>query len=310
MARFNATLNGIQHFESRAGDLFQPVAQDRFDLILSNPPFVITPERRLMFRDSGVRGDEFCQRLIREASGHLSDDGYLQVLANCAHRTGCQWEQDLRRWFTGLGCNVVVFVTRRQKIEEYAMEWITTTETQNPVEVSKLFTHWMDYYEKEQIEEVSYLQISMQRRPGGNNWTFIDDQPVKIAGECGKVIERRFQLLGFLNNLPSDEALLDERFVVESRARLVQEHVMQADGPKVTANHLEMRGGLQYVVNLDVHVTRLLAYCDGQAPLRKLLNAMASDLNADVDRVISIALPAVQHLVERGILLTLPRGSL
>ena len=42
IAAWNARLNGAQ-WELRRGDLFKPVAGQRFDLIVSNPPFVITP---------------------------------------------------------------------------------------------------------------------------------------------------------------------------------------------------------------------------------------------------------------------------
>lgn len=37
--RFNAAQNKIHNVEPRTGDLFEPVAQDRFDLIFSQPPY-------------------------------------------------------------------------------------------------------------------------------------------------------------------------------------------------------------------------------------------------------------------------------
>ena len=40
LAAFNAALNGIQ-LDLRRGSLFEPVADERFDLVVSNPPFVI-----------------------------------------------------------------------------------------------------------------------------------------------------------------------------------------------------------------------------------------------------------------------------
>src|SRR5436190_58154 len=41
MTRFNAALNGVANVESRTGDLFEPVEDQTFDLIVCNPPFVI-----------------------------------------------------------------------------------------------------------------------------------------------------------------------------------------------------------------------------------------------------------------------------
>ena len=45
LARLNVELNGIEGVEFRFGSLYEPVAGERFDRIVSNPPFVITPRR-------------------------------------------------------------------------------------------------------------------------------------------------------------------------------------------------------------------------------------------------------------------------
>ena len=52
----NAALSGIDNVESRSGSLFEPVAGERFDLIVCNPPFVVSPERRWTYRDGCARG--------------------------------------------------------------------------------------------------------------------------------------------------------------------------------------------------------------------------------------------------------------
>jgi hypothetical protein len=303
IARFNALLNGIDHVEVRVGDLFDPVAGERFDLVVSNPPFVITPHQRLMFRDGGVRGDEFCQNLIREVPGYLEDGGFCQMLGNFAHRTNRRWRDDLGGWFADLGCDVLVLITRQQSIEDYAMSWITTTESQDVTVVPKMFDEWMEFYEREQIERISFVHVTMRRGGSGTNWTHVDEKELKIVGECGDLIRRRFEILDFLAALAGDEALLDERVMLAPQVRLVQEHVMTGEGPRVAANQLEMRGGFRHAVQLDVNLTRLLVYCDGQQPLRNLLGDIAQSLDADLDRIVQIALPAVRHLLERGILI-------
>ena len=68
-ARFNAALNGVA-LELRPGSLFEPVEGERFDRILTNPPFVITP------RQAGVpavralpEGDPAIQCRLRQVQG-------------------------------------------------------------------------------------------------------------------------------------------------------------------------------------------------------------------------------------------------
>ena len=40
-AAFNAALNGVDNVELRRGDAFAPLARERFDVVVSNPPYVI-----------------------------------------------------------------------------------------------------------------------------------------------------------------------------------------------------------------------------------------------------------------------------
>ncbi len=40
--RFNAAFNGVE-VRVRRGDIFEPVAEEQFDLVVSQPPFVVQP---------------------------------------------------------------------------------------------------------------------------------------------------------------------------------------------------------------------------------------------------------------------------
>ncbi len=51
-ALFNARLNGIENVECLCGNGFEPVAGRKFDLIVSNPPFFITPAAQYLFCDN------------------------------------------------------------------------------------------------------------------------------------------------------------------------------------------------------------------------------------------------------------------
>ncbi len=59
-ARLAAALNRTV-LDVRTGDLLEPVAGESFDLVVSNPPFVVGPQRRYAYRDSGLPGDEICR---------------------------------------------------------------------------------------------------------------------------------------------------------------------------------------------------------------------------------------------------------
>ena len=107
-AVFNARLNGITHLEARQGDLFKPVEGEAFDLIVTNPPFVISPERQYIYRDSGLKGDEVCQTIVRDAPRYLNEAGYCVMLCNWAHLKGLDWQERLQDWSKDTGCDTLI----------------------------------------------------------------------------------------------------------------------------------------------------------------------------------------------------------
>ena len=302
MVHFNACLNSLDKVEARTGDLFEPVQGEKFDLILCNPPFVITPHQNMLFRDSGVRGDTFCRNIIQEIPAYLNEGGYCHMLANFAHRPNSDWKEELSAWFSGLGCDAFVLITKQQAIDEYAMSWITSTESQDVTIVPQMFTHWMDYYEAEGIDKISYLSINLRKRKCENNWTYLDEEPVLIAGECGDILEKRFALQDFLLSLTTEKDLLNTKLVLASEVKLIQSHTMTENGPKVCDNTLETTSGLRQSAHLDVHVLRLLTYCDGTRTLTALMHMLSEAVGITFDHAVKIGLPVIRLLINRGYL--------
>ena len=74
-ARFNAALAGVT-LDLREGSMLEPVADERFDLVVSNPPFVITPRTPGMpsyeYRDGGRSGDAIVRELVEGVGAVLA----------------------------------------------------------------------------------------------------------------------------------------------------------------------------------------------------------------------------------------------
>jgi 16S rRNA (guanine1207-N2)-methyltransferase len=66
LARRNVRRNDIPNAEVRAGSLYEPVGDARFDVILSNPPYHV--------------GRPFVLRLLEETPAHLSESGVLWLV--------------------------------------------------------------------------------------------------------------------------------------------------------------------------------------------------------------------------------------
>jgi HemK-related putative methylase len=78
-ARLNALLNHLeQRIEVRHGDLFAPVTDEQFDLILFNPPFLRGTPRD--DRDRAWRSDDVAERFAAGARAHLKPGGSALLL--------------------------------------------------------------------------------------------------------------------------------------------------------------------------------------------------------------------------------------
>jgi methylase of polypeptide subunit release factors len=89
--RINVRLNGFENVETRQGDLFQPVEGMRFDLIASNPPFVISPATDVLFRDSDFPRDDLSRRVVEEAQEHLDEGGHATILTSWVAPAEAHW---------------------------------------------------------------------------------------------------------------------------------------------------------------------------------------------------------------------------
>lgn len=90
IARRNAERNKVaDRVDIRLGDLWAPVAGERFDLICSNPPYIATPviatlaaevrREPVMALDGGADGLVFYDRICGAARDHLEPGGALVV---------------------------------------------------------------------------------------------------------------------------------------------------------------------------------------------------------------------------------------
>jgi release factor glutamine methyltransferase len=85
--RINARLNGVRVRAVR-GDLFAPVAGERFDFIVSNPPYMPAEDDQIPARgparalDAGTDGRILLDRICAEAAAHLNPGGAVMLVQN------------------------------------------------------------------------------------------------------------------------------------------------------------------------------------------------------------------------------------
>jgi release factor glutamine methyltransferase len=106
-ARVNAQLNGVeQRIEVRQGDLFAPVAGERFELVLFNPPFLRASPRDA--RDRAWSSLDVAERFAAGLSDHLAPGGSALVVLSTFGNGVC-----FLREFRRCGLKLAVVAERR-----------------------------------------------------------------------------------------------------------------------------------------------------------------------------------------------------
>ena len=301
-AAVNARLNGLANIEFRQGNLYEPVATRQFDLIVANPPFVVSPEARYLYRDSSLPGDAISEQVIRGASAHLCQGGYALVLCNWYHQ-GEDWSARLRSWVAANGCDAWLLCFRTHDPLSYAANWLRPTEGHDPARYEQLLDTWLQYYEHMGIDAISYGAVILRRRIARHNWLQADTvRSGQGVGSCSAQIQRIFAAQDFLAELEDETQLLDHALVLAPDHQL--EHVLKADdgGWTVTEAVLKQAQGLQFTGQVDRLVSTVLAGCNGQHLLRTLVADVAQGLGIPVAAVVPACLRVMRQLLQMGFL--------
>lgn len=300
-AQFNARLNGIDNVEVLRGDCFAPVAGQRFDLILSNPPFFITPKTDYLFCENSMELDGLCRRLVKEAPDHLYEGGYMQMLCEWAQIGGQPWEERVAEWLKDTGCDAWVMKGLTQDPAEYAQHRIRET-SQDPSGDAELYAGYMHYYRQSGVEAIHDGLIVMRRRTGAN-WVRIEEVPKTPTGDLGELILSTFAAHDLLLALQEDEQLLAIRPKLSTAVRL--EQICEQSGTSWRAESLTLRliSGFPFHMTVQPEVAEFLATCDGSRTAEEAIQSLAASVNAPIEVVRRECVMMLRKLIERGFIL-------
>nr|WP_198526327.1 hypothetical protein [Cellulosimicrobium sp. MM] len=152
--------------------MLEPVAGERFDLVVSNPPFVITPRAAggalpdYEYRDGGRSGDDLVRDLVTGVGAVLEPGGVAQLLGNWEHRRGVPWDERVGAWLDEAGLDG--WVVQREVLDpaEYAETWIRdggTTPEREPAAWAAAYGAWLDDFAARDVE--AWLRHRHAARP-------------------------------------------------------------------------------------------------------------------------------------------------
>jgi len=119
--RFNSHASGANNVAALAGDLYEPVGGEKFDLITANPPFVPSPRDSLKYRDGGRSGEDVQRRIIAGLPMHLAPGGMAQMVTEFGERGNEPLANRLREWLGGAPMDIHILRLREHSAADYAI---------------------------------------------------------------------------------------------------------------------------------------------------------------------------------------------
>ncbi|MDR7085743.1 methylase of polypeptide subunit release factors [Aeromicrobium panaciterrae] len=300
MARLTASLNELD-IDVRDGSLFDPVAGEKFDLIATNPPFVISPPGAdvLVYRDSGMPGDSVVRHLVENAATYLNDGGWCQILANWAHHDGRDWQADLDEWFAGSPLDSWVLQRELVDPSEYVEMWLADAGLNTAPDYIQRYDAWLDWFASERIDAVGFGWLSMRRTDEAPTRLF-EEWTGEIAPPIGPTVAAWGHRVDVMRHL-EDTDLLDRAW------KHAPDLVEETRGP-VGAEHpesivLRLQQGVRRARQVDTVEAGLVSASDGDLTAGQILDALAMLLERDAGELRSTYALSVRQLVEDGFLL-------
>ncbi|MEY9939088.1 methylase of polypeptide subunit release factors [Streptacidiphilus sp. MAP5-52] len=303
--RLTAELSGFgDRVEVREGSLFAPLGEDeRFDLIVSNPPFVISPGGRFTYRDGGMAGDDLCRSLVARAGEYLEPGGYCQLLANWQHVRGEDWRDRVAGWLAGTGCDAWIVQRDVQDATTYAELWLRDGgDHRGPrEEYERRYADWLDAFEAAKVEGVGFGWITLRRAPGGATPVVVAEEwPHAVEQPLGPAIDAWFARQDFLR-AHDDAGLLAARFRLADE--VVQEQVGAPGAEDPEHVILRQNRGMRRATKVDTIGAGFAGVCDGTLTAGEILDAIARLIEED-PVVLRDRVPGqIRVLVEQGFLI-------
>lgn len=294
-AALNAAVNGAE-LELLQGDLLEPVAGRRFDLVVANPPFVIaTPGSGWTYRDGGREADGIAAELAGAAVDLLNPGGTMQFLANWLHRKGESWSERVAGWLPEEGARV--WAVEREVLDplDYVRTWQRDSgETHDADQAAA----WLDWFEANEVEGVGFGFITIRRTDGPTE---------VVCEEARHAVETpwRDRVQDWLAVREADlepETLWQAKLSVAEGVVLQQSAATGEEGWEVDRQWLQQAGGMRYAEELDPLVVQFMGACNGEAEVRLQVQLLADTYGAEPAMLYAQLYPVIRRLIERGFL--------
>ncbi|MFJ2619590.1 methyltransferase [Glutamicibacter sp. NPDC087344] len=293
------------------GSLFEPVAGQGFDLIASNPPFVITPRKsterekdRFTYRDGGMSGDRLVSTLIAQASEYLNPGASMQMLSNWEihsldEESNEAWDRRVKGWFPD---QLDVWVIEREQTTPsvYAETWLRdASQTEDSSAYAAAYNAYLDDFESRGVGAVGFGLVYFRKPLDGTvNLRRFEQITHPIEQPVAGTLQRDIAMADALGAAQDD--FRDWHLVVADDVTEERHQRPGAEHPGVIL--LRQGAGLRRTELLDTAQAGFVSACDGDLSVSQLVNALDSLIGEGEEDFTERLYEAVDRLLRHGLL--------
>lgn len=295
-ARFNILLNAValsvdpdrleDRVSLRLGSLLEPVTGEEFGLVVSNPPFVITPRSsgedaadQFTYRDGGLPGDDIVASLVADLPGILAPGGSAQMLGNWEVPAGSGWDERPKSWVRA-GTDAWFIQREQVSPEQYAETWLQdASESRDRQHYRDAYAAYIDDFASRNVAGIGFGMVWLRRPAHGGpaaisrfeEISYPIEQP--IGPHLGAAVERSDWLAA--HDLAGTHLLVADDVTEERHQRPGAEH------PGVIL--LRQGAGLRRTNLMSTELAGFVSACDGDLTAGQIAGALEALLGGALD---------------------------
>lgn len=295
LARITLGLNRIEA-DLRLGSLYEPVAGQAFDLVVTNPPYVMSPPGGdLIYREGDFEADQLMREVVRAAP--LNPGGLLVVLGNWAVVAGQPWQERVAEWIPA-GHDALVMQREALDPFEYIEIWLADAGLAGSSDYLPGYRGWLEYFRRQRISGVGMGWVFVRNTGSAEPDVRLEEWPHAVHQPVAEAV-----LAHFAGTAPArwpDEALLAA--TLRRSDELVQEAIGSPGATDPEHIVLRQQAGFGRAVIADSALAAVVGACDGDLPLGVLVDAVAGLLDVDGATLASEILGRIRPLLADGLL--------
>lgn len=304
ITQFNAQLNNL-NLTVKHGSLFEPV-DGQFDLIMSNPPFVITPEvlragGTLEYRDGGQTGDTLVKAVLQGAVKHLRPGGTALMLGNWEITDPQTPQQHPQQWLADQP--VTAWVVQRETLlpHQYVEMWLRDNAPawmRSKTEYETDYANWVNDFQQRGVEEIG-LGLFALSKPAGEQAgqpVFEYSQISTATSATGPYIKQVIAELAE-NRLE----IHDTDFFTHADDVREERHYLPGE-PDPQIIIATQGAGFGQRIQLNTHMAATLGACDGELNIGQIVGAISVITGVEKQVVEDAVYGQIPQLILAGML--------